>query len=141
MIYIGADHRGHALKKYLIRYLEKQLKREVVDLGALEYNENDDFVDFAVPVAKKVAAEPGSLGILLCGNGQGMCIAANKIAGVRAMLGHSIESTEFTRREDDANIICLPARFVTIDEAEEMVHTFLTTAFEGGRHQKRVEKI
>jgi ribose 5-phosphate isomerase B len=142
MIYIGADHRGHALKKYLIRYLEKQLKREVVDLGALEYNENDDFVDFAVPVAKKVAAEPGSLGILLCGNGQGMCIAANKIAGVRAMLGHSIESTEFTRREDDANIICLPARTMSDEHATAIVKTFLETEFSGEEKRvRRIEKI
>ncbi len=139
MIYLGADHRGHALKKYLLRFLEKQLKREAVDLGAIDYDDQDDFVDFAVLVAKKVAAEPGSFGILLCGNGQGMCMAANKIKGARAMLGHSIESAEFTRREDDANIICLPARTMSDEHATAIVKTFLETEF--SREEKRVRRL
>lgn len=139
MIYIGADHRGHALKKYLIRYLDKQLHRPVVDLGAHDYDDQDDFVDFAQAVAKKVSAEPGSFGILLCGNGQGMCIAANKVKGIRAMLGHSIEATEFARKEDDVNIVCLPARTISDEHATAIVKTFLETPFNA--EEKRVRRI
>lgn len=139
MIYIGADHRGHALKKYLLRYLDKQLHKEAIDLGAIDYNDQDDFVDFAVPVAKKVASEPGSFGILLCGNGQGMCIAANKIKGIRAMLGHSIEAAEFTRKEDDANVLCLPARTMSDEHATAIVKTFLETPFSA--EEKRIRRI
>ena len=87
MLYIAADHAGHKLKKYITTYLAKTLKQEVTDLGAETYDENDDFPDYATLLAKKVTSNKNDLGILLCGSGQGMCISANKVPGIRAALG------------------------------------------------------
>ncbi len=142
MLYLAADHAGHALKKYLARYLEKQLKLEFVDLGAKEYDKEDDFPDFAFALAKKVAGEPGSLGILICGSGQGMCIAANKVAGIRAMLGYSIESAEWGRKHDHANVLCLAGRVLSEEHAVAIAKKFIETGKDAAeKYVRRVQKI
>ena len=87
MIYIASDHRGYQLKKELVDFIKTKLDKEIIDLGPDKYDEDDDFVDFAIPLAKKVSADKNLFGILICGTGHGMCIAANKINGARAIVG------------------------------------------------------
>ena len=142
MLYIAADHAGHALKKYLTRYVEKQLKRDITDLGAKEYQKDDDFPDFAFPLAQKIAAEPGSFGILICGSGQGVCMAANKVPGVRAVLGYSIESAEWARKDDHANVLCLAGRVLSEEHACAIVKMFLQTEEKmEEKYVRRIKKI
>lgn len=139
MLYIASDHAGHRLKKYLVRFVEKQLKREIIDLGPKEFEKDDDFPDYAFPLAKKVAAEPGSFGILICGSGQGVCMAANKVPGILAVLGYSIESAEWARKHDHANILCLAGRVLSEEHATAIVKMFLST--EEDRAEKYVRRI
>lgn len=142
MIYIASDHAGYHLKKDLLVFLKTKLEKETVDLGPDSYDEKDDFVDFAAPLAEKVAKEPGSFGILICGSGHGMCIAANKIKGARAIVGYSILGAELGRQHNDANIICLAGRTISKDHAEAIVKKFLETAFKAeDRFVRRNEKI
>jgi len=131
MIYIGTDHRGYQLKKYLIRYLDKQLGIKAKDLGAFESNPEDDAPDFAIAVAKKVAENKNNKGILLCWTGHAMCITANKIKGAYAILGQNVESAEMGRLHNDANVICLPTKFLTEDHASAIIKKFLETKFNG----------
>lgn len=142
MLYIAADHAGHKLKKYLITYLTKTLKQKTEDLGAETYVESDDFPDYATALAKKVASNQNNLGILLCGSGQGMCIAANKTAGIRAALGYSIEAAERSRKEDYANVLCLASRVLSTEHAAAIAKAFLESAFDGlERRVRRLKKI
>jgi len=131
MLYIGADHRGYQLKKYIVRYLDKQLGIKVEDLGAHESNPEDDAPDFAIAVAKKVAENSKNLGILLCWTGHAMCITANKVKGAYAILGQSVESAELGRLHNDANILCLPTKFLTEEHAVQIVKKFIETEFDG----------
>jgi ribose 5-phosphate isomerase B len=141
-MYIASDHAGFALKKYLIKYLKNQLKKEVEDLGPENFDEKDDFPDYAIPLAKKVAENKKDLGILICGTGHGMCIAANKIKGIRAILGYSIEGAEMGRRHNDANVLCLAGKFLSEEHASAIVKKFLETEFDGDeRLSRRIEKI
>ncbi|MDO9509970.1 MAG: RpiB/LacA/LacB family sugar-phosphate isomerase [Candidatus Magasanikbacteria bacterium] len=140
MFYIAADHAGHRLKKDLEQYF-KNTEMEYEDLGNKTYDEKDDFVDFAVILAKKVV-ETGNKGILICGSGHGMCIVANKIKGIRAVVGYSISGTELGRKHNDANILCLAGRIITKDHAQAIVKTFLNTEFTGEeRFVRRNQKI
>jgi len=142
MIYIAADHAGYQLKKELKEFLIKKLGLEVEDFGAKSYDEHDDFVDFAAPLAQKVAAEPGARGILICGTGHGMCIAANKVKGIRAIIGYSISGTELARQHNDANILCLAARILSKDHSEAITKKFLETEFKNeDRYARRNEKM
>ncbi len=142
MIYIASDHVGLQLKQTLLAQLETVLKLPVTDLGPVTYQETDDFPDFAAPLAKKVVANAENRGILICGSGHGMCIAANKIKGVRAIVGYSIEGAELGRRHNDANIVCLAARVISNDHALAIVKKFLTTNFESAeRLVRRNQKI
>ncbi len=145
MIYIGADHRGYQLKKYLIRYLKNELSIEVEDLGALEHNETDDAPDFAKAVAQKVVENKENKGILICWTGHSMCITANKIKGTRAILGYNIEGAEMGRKHNDANIICLASKFLSDDHAGIIVKKFLNTSFEKDerlvRRNKKIEEL
>jgi len=142
MIYIGADHRGYQLKKYIIRYLDKQLGIKVEDLGAHESDPEDDAPDFAIAVAKKVAESSDNQGILICATGHAMCITANKVKGAYAILGQSVESAEMGRLHNDANILCLPAKFLTEDHASAIVKKFIETEFDGDeRLVRRNNKI
>lgn len=135
---LGNDHAGFELKQYLKPFLA-DWGIAVNDHGT-NSADSVDYPDFAHPVAEEVAMGKG-LGILICGSGNGVCMAANKHAGVRAALCWDVELAALARQHNNANILCLPARFVTPQTALEMLKTFLSTPFEGGRHQNRINKI
>ena len=141
MLYIATDHGGFQLKKYLIRYLDKQLKMKAVDLGPKKYDKEDDYPDFAIPLAKKVAKGKNNVGILICRMGNGTCITANKIKGIRAIIGYSIEAAEFGRRDNNANVLCLGGDVLSNEHAVAIVKKFLESNFDGGRHARRMDKI
>jgi ribose 5-phosphate isomerase B len=136
---IGGDHAGYDLKKALISYLQDR-GDEVEDKGPFS-TESVDYPDFAHLVAKEVESGDATLGILICGSANGVAMAANKHEKIRAAIAWKKELAELARSHNDANIICLPARFITVDEAKEITDAFLETQFEGGRHQRRVDKI
>ncbi|PKV48726.1 ribose 5-phosphate isomerase B [Aquimarina sp. MAR_2010_214] len=138
-IAIGNDHAGTEYKFAITEYLESE-GIEVTNYGTNE-NNSVDYPDFVHPVAKDVNTEKASFGILVCGSGNGVAMTANKYKNVRAGLCWTKEITELTRLHNDANIICIPARFTSLHQAVEMVKTFLSTEFEGGRHLNRVQKI
>ena len=144
MIYIASDHAGFYLKKELIKYLGIK-GFEVEDMGAFEMNEADDYPDFIIPCAQKVSSDTGSgsLGIVIGGSGQGEAIAANKVKGIRAAVyyGGNNQIPKLAREHNNANVLSLGARFVSSDDAKKAVTLFLETEFEGGRHQKRLDKI
>lgn len=138
-IAVGSDHAGFSYKEAVKDHLQ-QLGHEVKDCGTFS-EASCDYPDFAHAVAKAVESDPASLGVLVCGSANGVCITANKHAGVRAALCWEPEIARLARSHNNANVICLPARFVSTDMALEMTDLFLETPFEGGRHQGRVEKI
>ncbi len=138
-IAIGCDHAGFEMKELVISFLEgKKLKFK--DFGT-HSPASVDYPDFAHPVAQAVQTGECAVGILLCGSGNGVAITANKHQGIRAALCWEDEIATLARKHNDANVLCIPARFVAEDIAEEMVEVFLNTAFEGGRHENRVTKI
>lgn len=138
-IAIGNDHAGTAYKLAIVEYL----KSEGIEINNYGTDEESsvDYPDFVHPVAKDVDQQQVDLGILICGSGNGVAMTANKYSSVRAGLCWTKEITELTRQHNNANVICIPARFTSQPQALEMVKTFLNTEFEGGRHQKRVDKI
>jgi ribose 5-phosphate isomerase B len=138
-IAIGSDHAGFKLKEKVKEYLEST-DNEVVDFGTYS-EESTDYPDYAHKVAEQV--ENGSIkrGVLICGSGNGISMAANKHKGIRAALCWIPEVAEMARLHNDANIISLPARYIDEESALKMVKIFLETEFEGGRHQKRIDKI
>lgn len=139
-LYLGADHRGYHVKEQLKRSL--QPTHEVVDLGAHELSGQDDFVDFAASVGKAVAQDPASRGILLCGSGVGMCIAANKVPGVRCAVGHSVDEVRAARHDDDVNVLSLAADFLTFEQILSIAEAFLKTDFaQEDRYVRRLAKI
>ncbi len=139
IVSIGADHAGFEYKQRLIAFLEQE-GYEVRDAGT-HSTDSVDYPDFAHPVALAVEQQEADLGILLCGTANGVAITANKHQGVRAALCWLPEVAALVRQHNDANILCIPARFVSVDEALDITRTFLNTAFEGGRHTNRVNKI
>ncbi len=139
IIPIGADHAGFNLKGKIIEFLESK-GYQVKDFGCFS-EESIDYPDFAHPVAEMIEQNTGMLGILICGSGNGINMTANKHKGIRSALCWNKEITELARQHNDANIVSLPARFISEKEALEIVDTFLGTAFEGGRHQRRIDKI
>lgn len=138
-IAVGNDHRGVLVKVRLVGLLN-ELGHEVQDLGA-NSQASVDYPDFAIPVAERVSNGTADRGILICATGHGMCIAANKVAGVRAANCRDIIDAELSRRHNDANIMCLSADLIGEEHVEKMVRTWLGTDFEGGRHARRTEKI
>lgn len=136
---IGSDHGGLDLKETVISVL-KEMQLEVEDLGTHDKN-SCDYPDFAQKVAEGVAAGAYDKGVLICGTGIGMSIAANKVPGVRAALCNEIYSAQMARAHNDANILCIGARVVGAGVAAEIVKAFFTVEHEGGRHARRVEKI
>lgn len=142
VIYIGADHRGFALKEEIKKYLEEE-SIEFRDLGNVEYDPDDDYPDFAFAVAHQVAETDGDhLGIIICRNGIGVCIAANKVTGVRAGTPMTVDQVRGARMDDDMNVICIAADMTPRDILFELTDTFLTTDFSGEeRHQRRLDKI
>ena len=148
MIYLGADHAGFELKEKVKDYL-KQKGLEVEDLGAHTLDKNDDYPDYAKAVADKVAADPSAKGILLCGSAEGICIAANKIKGIRAVAVWTTMSARLSREHNDANVLCLsggqtltPIPGTSFEDAKEIIDTWLSTSFSGEeRHLRRINKI
>lgn len=138
-IALGADHAGVGLKGDVKTLLE-QRGLDVTDMGAVS-EESVDYPDYAARVARAVADGEADLGILACGTGIGMAIAANKVAGIRAAPVVDLESTRLSRAHNDANVLALGARVTPSDLALQIVATFLDTPFEGGRHKRRVDKI
>ena len=136
---IGADHAGFALKERLVRELQT-LGYEPVDVGT-HSTESTDYPDYAHPVADQVSRGEVQRGVLLCGTGLGMAYAANRHHGVRAAVVGNTEIARLAREHNDANVLVLPARFVSEDEGVAILKTWLDTPFAGGRHQRRVEKI
>jgi len=141
MIYLGSDHAGFGLKQEVKKILE-ELGESHRDLGNVELDQNDDYPDYAFAVGEAVAGEPGSFGILVCGSAEGVCVAANKVRGVRAVYVEKSEEAAKTREHNDANILCLSGWTQTPVEARPIIATFIGTPFSGEeRHVRRLEKI
>ena len=138
-IAIGSDHAGFGYKSGVKDHLEKA-GHEVVDHGTFS-EASCDYPDYAHAVASAVEKGEADFGVLICGSANGVCMTANKHAGIRAALCWEKEIAVLARSHNNANVICLPARFVSMDAALEMADVFIATAFEGGRHQRRVDKI
>jgi ribose 5-phosphate isomerase B len=138
-IAVGADHAGFEYKTAIVKRLN-ELGFQVADFGTYS-SESVDYPDFAHPTAVSVENSEASCGILVCGSANGVAITANKHQGIRAGLCWQKDVAELTRRHNNANILCVPARFVSLQSALDIVDTFLNTPFEGGRHQGRVNKI
>jgi ribose 5-phosphate isomerase B len=137
---IGSDHAGFEYKAKLINYLRDEKGVALRDFGTYS-TDSVDYPDFAHPVANAVESAAYAFGILLCGSANGVAISANKHAHIRAAICWENEIASLARMHNNANILCIPARFVTLEEAKQMIDTFIATAFEGGRHAVRVDKI
>ncbi len=138
-IAIGSDHRGVAARRRLIGFLERQ-GHAVTDCGSHD-EASVDYPDIAADVAGRVANKTSDRGILLCCSGVGMAIAANKVPGVRAATCHDEVAAEMSRRHNDLNVLCLAAEMVGAEQQEKMIEIWLETPFEGGRHERRLQKI
>jgi ribose 5-phosphate isomerase B len=138
-IYIANDHAGVELKDAVVKHLETN-NFTVVNLGT-DTLSSVDYPDFAHPLANAIEEGKAEFGILICGSANGVCITANKHQNIRAALCWTNEIASLARQHNDANVLGMPARFITIEEGIEMVDTFLNTEFEGGRHQGRIDKI
>lgn len=142
-VFIGADHAGFQLKSAVMAHLSKR-GVHVEDDGDRELDPNDDYPQFAYTVATKVlgSEDDDPRGILLCGSGQGMCIAANRVRGIRAALCWAEDIARETRNDNDSNVLCVPARSLTEDEALRIIDVWLDTPFSGAaRHQRRINEI
>jgi ribose 5-phosphate isomerase B len=137
-IFIASDHAGFELKHKLIQYLT--LHHSITDCGCFS-NERSDYPDFAHLLANHVILNNNALGIVICGSGNGINMAVNKHKGIRSALCWNTELAKLARNHNNANVIALPARFISFELAIDMVNVFLTAPFEGGRHQQRIEKI
>lgn len=138
-IAVGADHAGFKLKEELKGYL-KSKGHELIDVGC-NSEERCDYPDYAAQVAKAVAGGKAERGVLVCGSGIGMCMTANRVAGVRAAVLRLPEDAKLSREHNDANIACLGGRINPPDQAKSLLEIFLNTAFEGGRHVGRIKKM
>jgi ribose 5-phosphate isomerase B len=136
-IAIGGDHAGFEYKKILIEFLKEYT---IKDFGTYS-NDSVDYPDFAHPVASSVESQEFDLGILICGSANGVAITANKHQGIRAAICWNGELAELARSHNNANVLCIPARFVSTELAKEITFKFLNSSFEGGRHANRVNKI
>ena len=138
-IAIGCDHRGFDLKQIIINKIS-MLSHEITDFGCFN-KESVDYPDIAEKVAKEVSAGNYEQGILICGTGIGMCIAANKIQGIRAALCEDVIAASRARKHNNANVICLRGERSDIDAINDIITSYLSTCFEGGRHDRRIDKI
>ncbi|MBI2034766.1 MAG: RpiB/LacA/LacB family sugar-phosphate isomerase [Candidatus Levybacteria bacterium] len=140
-VYIGSDHRGFKLAQSLEKWLKKQ-GFIVTNVGAKKLDPNDDYVDYAVAVARKIGGSDDSRGVVVCGSGVGVDIAANKVKGVRCGLGFSEKQVTAIRHDDNINVLALAADFLTVEQAQKLVTVFLQTPFSGEeRHRRRIGKI
>jgi ribose 5-phosphate isomerase B len=138
-IAIGSDHAGFELKEFIKLHLEKS-GHEVEDFGTFSKS-TADYPDFAKKVASSVAADFSDMGVLVCGSGVGMCMAANRYRGVRAAVLRSVEDAKLSRSHNDANVACLGARLTAKSDALALIDAFFSESFEGGRHLDRIKKI
>lgn len=138
-IVIGSDHRGVEIKRRLVDVI-RSMGHDLIDIGAQEA-ESVDYPDYAHEVGKRVGKGEADRGVLICGTGIGMSMAANKVRGVRAAACQDLLTAEMSRRHNDANVLCLSADLLGEDQMAEMIRIWLETPFEGGRHARRVEKI
>ena len=134
-VYIASDHAGFKLKSQLLKIFSK-----MADLGT-KSDESVDYPDFAHKLTKEVLKNKDNFGILICGTGVGMSIAANRKKGIRAGLVNNTKTARLIRKHNDANVLVLPGRFINTNEAKKCVQAFLSTKFESGRHRKRINKI
>ena len=134
-IFIASDHAGYEMKSKLINHFNS-----FIDLGTNSID-SVDYPDFAHKLTREILKNEGSFGILICGTGVGMSIAANRLEGIRAGLVSSVEVTRLIRQHNDANVLVIPGRFMEVEEAINCVQTFIETQFEEGRHKQRIEKI
>ena len=140
-IHIGSDHAGLELKAALVNYLESK-GHNVTDHGPFEFDAVDDYPDFCIPAAIATVADPGSLGIVLGGSGNGEQIAANKVKGVRAALAWSIETAQLAKEHNNANVVGIGGRMHSIDECKGIIDAFIETPFSNDeRHVRRINKI
>ena len=139
IISIGNDHAGFQYKKYIIENLKKEAE-EIKNYGT-DSEESVDYPDFAHPVSNDVQNKTSNIGILICGSGNGVCMTANKYKNVRAALCWNKETASLAKKHNNANVVCIPARFIKKEEALEIVKVFISEQFEGGRHERRVNKI
>ncbi|MEL7666731.1 MAG: ribose 5-phosphate isomerase B [Actinomycetota bacterium] len=138
-VYLGSDHAGFELKAQVADVL-RDLGHDVVDIGPYT-DESVDYPDYAERVARAVASGEAPFGVLICGTGIGMAIAANKVPGIRAVQASDPEMAKMARMHNNANILTLPGRYIDKERAAEVLSVFLSTPFEGGRHQRRIDKI
>ncbi|MEO6830766.1 MAG: ribose 5-phosphate isomerase B [Chitinophagaceae bacterium] len=138
-IAIGADHAGFEYKELLKNVLREA--HYIIDDKGTHSPDSVDYPDFAHPVASMVERGEATCGILICGSGNGVCMTANKHLGVRAALCWNVELAQLSRQHNNANVLCIPARFVSFELAQAMAEAFINAAFEGGRHERRVEKM
>lgn len=136
---IGGDHAGFEYKSRIKRWLEEH-GHEVTDFGTYS-SDSVDYPDFAHPVSSAVEDKEYEKAILVCGSANGVAMAANKHQGIRAAICWNKELAQLSRQHNDANILCIPARFISYPDAEDITKTFINTDFEGGRHNRRVDKI
>ncbi len=140
-VYLGADHAGYELKVHLVNHLANQ-GYEVVDVGAHSFSSDDDYPAYCLHTGARVVADPGSLGVVIGGSGNGEQISANKVAGVRAALAWNLETATLARQHNDANVVAIGARQHTLDEATRIVEVFLATPYsEDERHSRRIGQI
>ena len=140
-LYIAADHAGYQLKKRLLRYFANELQIKAEDMGAMNYDENDDFPDFVIPASEKAVTTNGRV-IVIGGSGNGEAMAANKVKGMRCALAHSVETAELARAHNDANGLALGARILTEEHALAIVKKWLETEFSNDKkYERRNEKI
>ncbi len=140
-IVLASDHAGFSLKKALIEYIENDLQLEVLDLGTDNGSNSVDYPDFAYLLARKLKKDSSELGILVCGSGIGISMAANRKKNIRAALCTSPEMAKLARAHNDANVLCLGARITEQDDAIAILDSFLESVFAKGRHVNRVEKL
>lgn len=141
MIYIASDHGGFELKKHIIEFVES-MNLSVKDMGAHEYNEGDDYPDYVIPVMRELQNDPKSLAILICKNGVGVSILANRYSGVRCALSWSASHAKSSREDDNSNVLALPAEYIDTEAAQRIVTTWLNTPFsEKDRHKRRLQKV
>jgi len=138
-LYFAADHAGYQLKEALKHWANRQ-QHDIIDLGTYS-EEPTDYPDNTVPLVKAMKETPDSFGILVCGSGIGMAIAANRYKGIRAFVCHDLAEARRARIHNNANVICFGARFIDATIAGDCLSVFLESAFEGGRHERRVQKL
>jgi len=139
-VVLASDHAGFELKERVKEYL-RGLEIEIQDVGAFSASPGVDYPDYAAAASARVSDGTADRAILVCATGAGMCITANKIPGIRAVAGWDPEIVRLCRAHNDANVLCLPGRFMEAKLAQELVKIWLVTAFDGGRHQHRIDKI